>query len=207
MNVGSSSSVWRRSWRHAQAFRKTDPDRIAAALLYTLERQEHNGHLCQHKEFFIRDAIHVLDTPELRRMEVAQHAFSMLKAGRLILYHDHVYRPVYAQAEQDVAQRIREMLTMNRLPYVADLDDEIDKEQAALGITLAPEQRQAVKTALSYPLCIISGGLGTGKNHAAEDPPQYLCQMVPPITRSSAVRLPAARRRGVQYRLPRHHGA
>lgn len=60
---------------------KTDPDRIAAALLYTLERQEHNGHLCQHKEFFIRDAIHVLDTPELRRMEVAQHAFSMLKAG------------------------------------------------------------------------------------------------------------------------------
>ncbi len=57
--------------------------------------------------------------------EVAQHAFSMLKAGRLILYHDHVYRPVYAQAEQDVAQRIREMLTMNRLPYVADLDDEI----------------------------------------------------------------------------------
>ena len=142
---------------------KTDPDRIAAALLYTLERQEQNGHLCQHKEFFIRDAIHVLDTPELRRMEVAQLAFSMLKAGRLILYHDHVYRPVYAQAEQDVAQRIREMLTMNRLPYVADLDDEIDKEQAALGITLAPEQRQAVKTALSYPLCIISGGPGTGK--------------------------------------------
>ena len=49
------------------------------------------------------------------------------------------------------------MLAINQLPYVADLDDEIDREQAAMGITLAPEQRQAVKTALSYPLCIISG--------------------------------------------------
>lgn len=55
------------------------------------------------------------------------------------------------------------MLAINQLPYVADLDDEIDREQAAMGITLAPEQRQAVKTALSYPLCIISGRPGTGK--------------------------------------------
>ena len=97
------------------------------------------------------------------------------------------------------------MLTMNRLPYVADLDDEIDKEQAALGITLAPEQRQAVKTALSYPLCIISGGPGTGKTmlqrillniYARWFPDHLLCAYRP---RRATY--------GVQYRLPRHHGA
>lgn len=142
---------------------KTDPARVEAALLYTLELQEQSGHLCLHKESFIRYAVQLLTTHSLNRQSVAQSAFEMLKAGRLRLYHDFVYRPIYAQAEQEVAERIHEMLTINQLPYVADLDDEIDREQAAMGITLAPEQRLAVKTALSSPLCIISGGPGTGK--------------------------------------------
>ena len=70
------------------------------------------------------------------------------------------------------------MLAINQLPYVADLDDEIDREQAAMGITLAPEQRQAVKTALSYPLCIISGyylrRTRHRQDHAPADHSEYL---------------------------------
>ena len=82
---------------------------------------------------------------------------------RLALYQSHVYRPVMAKAEDGVAQCVREMLQRSSLPYIGDLDDEIDQQQEELGFTLAEEQRQAVKTALASPICIISGGPGTGK--------------------------------------------
>lgn len=142
---------------------RTAPERVAAGLLHTLETVEQRGHLCLHKERFIQQAVELLRTPGLNRMTVANEAFEMLKANRLALYQNYVYRPVMAKAEDGVAQCVREMLQRNSLPYIGDLDDEIDQQQKELGFVLAEEQRQAVKTALASPICIISGGPGTGK--------------------------------------------
>lgn len=142
---------------------RTAPERVAAGLLHTLELAEHKGHLCLPKERFVQEAVQLLRTPGLNRMAVANVAFEMLKAERLVLYQDHVYRPVMAKAEDGVAQCVREMLQRSSLPYIGDLDDEIDRQQEELGFILAEEQRWAVKTALASPLCLISGGPGTGK--------------------------------------------
>lgn len=142
---------------------RTAPERVAAGLLHTLEEAEHKGHMCLHKERFIRLAVELLQTPQLTRMAVANTAFAMLQEGRLVLYRDHVYRPHMAKAEEGIAECVREMLQRTSLPYMGDLDDEIDKQEAEIGFTLAEEQRQAVKTALTSPICIISGGPGTGK--------------------------------------------
>ena len=146
-----------------QGIPKTAPERVAAGLLHTLEVAEQKGHLCLSKEHFVQQALELLRTPGLNRMTVANVAFEMLKADRLALYQSHVYRPVMAKAEDGVAQCVREMLQRSSLPYIGDLDDEIDQQQEELGFTLAEEQRQAVKTALASPICIISGGPGTGK--------------------------------------------
>ena len=146
-----------------QGIPRTAPERVAAGLLHTLEVAEQKGHLCLNKEHFVQQALELLRTPGLNRMTVANVAFEMLKADRLALYQSHVYRPVMAKAEDGVAQCVREMLQRSSLPYIGDLDDEIDQQQEELGFTLAEEQRQAVKTALAYPICIISGGPGTGK--------------------------------------------
>lgn len=142
---------------------RTAPERIAAGLLHTLELAEQRGHLCLQKEWFIQQAVELLRAPGLNRMAAANVAFEMLKAERLVLYQSHVYRPVMARAEDGVAQCVREMLQRSSLPYIGDLDDEIDRQQEELGFILAEEQRWAVKTALTSPLCIISGGPGTGK--------------------------------------------
>lgn len=142
---------------------KTDPKRVAAGLLYTLELAEHKGHLCMHKKQFIQRAIRILDTPALTWDAVANRAFEMLQAGRLVSYQDCIYRPIMAKAEDGVCQCVREMLQRDGLPYMGDLDDEIDHQQKEMGFILAAEQRQAIKTALTSPLCIISGGPGTGK--------------------------------------------
>lgn len=142
---------------------KTSPERVAACLLYTLELAEHDGHLSLYKEKFIRDAVALLDTPELTRRVVAQQAFNMLQAGRLALYRDHTYRPMAAKAEVGVALRVSEMLAKNDLPFMGDLDELMDQQQEEMGIVFAEEQRHAVKMALTSPLCIITGGPGTGK--------------------------------------------
>jgi exodeoxyribonuclease V alpha subunit len=146
-----------------QGIPRTAPERVAAGLLHTLEVAEQKGHLCLHKEYFVRQAVELLRTPGLNRIAVANEAFEMLKADRLALYQSHVYRPVMVEAENGTAQCVREMLQRGSLPYIGDLDDEIDQQQEELGFVLAAEQRQAVKTALASPLCIISGGPGTGK--------------------------------------------
>lgn len=147
----------------ANGIPRNAPERLDAALLYTLQLAESEGHLALHKERFIHKTVDLLHTPEVTWKLVAQRAFEMLKADRLALYHDYTYRPIMAQAEADVAMWICEMLRRDKLPYMGDLDDEIDAQQAAMGFTFAQKQRTAVKLALTSPICIISGGPGTGK--------------------------------------------
>lgn len=139
------------------------PERLAAGLIYALKQAEHEGHLCMHKESFVRRAVNLLHAPQVTWKAVAQRAFEMIKEGRLSLFYDYVYRPIMAKAEEDVATWICDMLHRDSLPYMGDLDDEIDGQQTEMGFTFAEEQRHAIRTALTSPICIISGGPGTGK--------------------------------------------
>lgn len=139
------------------------PERLDAGLLYTLKLAESSGHLSMHKERFVQRAVNLLRTPTVTWKAVAQRAFEMLKDNRLAIYRDHIYRPIIAQAENDVAVQVCEMLCRDKLPYMGDLDDEIDAQQKEMGFTFAQEQRNAIKTSLTSPICIISGGPGTGK--------------------------------------------
>lgn len=139
------------------------PERLAAGLIYALKQAEHEGHLCMHKESFVRRAVYLLRAPQVTWKAVAQRAFEMIKEGRLSLFYDYVYRPIMAKAEEDVATWICDMLHRDSLPYMGDLDDEIDGQQTEMGFTFAEEQRHAIRTALTSPICIISGGPGTGK--------------------------------------------
>ena len=139
------------------------PERLAAGLIYALKQAEHEGHLCMHKESFVRRAVNLLRAPQVTWKAVAQRAFEMIKEGRLSLFYDYVYRPIMAKAEEDVATWICDMLHRDSLPYMGDLDDEIDGQQTEMGFTFAEEQRHAIRTALTSPICIISGGPGTGK--------------------------------------------
>lgn len=115
------------------------------------------------KEAFVRKAVNLLHAPQVTWKGVAQRAFEMIQSGRLILYNDYVYRPIMARAEEEVAAGICDMLKRDKMPYMGDLDDEIDRQQAEMGFTFAQEQRHAIRTALTSPICIISGGPGTGK--------------------------------------------
>lgn len=83
----------------------------------------------------------------------------------LIVQNDGaIFLPYYYYAERNIARKI---LKMNKKCYenvltrpFEELMKEVEKE---VGITYSPNQQDAIRTALTSPICIITGGPGTGK--------------------------------------------
>ena len=115
------------------------------------------------KHAFISACYKLLETPELTEDELADRAAYLVSEGDLISYQGMVYRVNNARNEARLAELIHRQL-LSECPYVyTDLDHEIDEEERILRVRFAPEQREAVKMALSHSLSIITGGPGTGK--------------------------------------------
>lgn len=140
-----------------------DPERICAGLLQALKEAEKKGHLCLEKAEFIRQGVMLLDTDGLTEEKAAVAAFKLLQENKLVLYHNHAYRDTIARAEQTVADCLKELLDLAPIRYPSNLDNEIEEAQKKMGISLAPEQCDAIKTCLTSHICIITGGPGTGK--------------------------------------------
>ena len=138
-------------------------DRIAAGLLYTLQDAETQGNLCIPKDALIKQCIKLLQTEGLTEEYTAVEACKLLSKEEIVLYQDQTYRAITAEAEQDVAVRLLELIRRGTITYSMNLDSEIDRVQKSFSLTLASEQRKAVKSCLTSHICIVSGGPGTGK--------------------------------------------
>lgn len=147
----------------SMGFGDLSTDRVDAALLYTLTEAESCGHLCMEKHKFIESCLKLLQTPSLTEEMVANRAARLVYNNELMCYNDMVYRAWTAVAEIILAKHIVKRLSTVVQHKYADLDAELDTVESNLGLKLAIEQRNAVKTALTNGLSIITGGPGTGK--------------------------------------------
>jgi len=147
----------------SMGFDKLSPERVDEGLLYTLSDAELKGHLCMEKHGFIKQCIKLLDTPELSEEMAANRAARLLHDGRLASYQGRVYRAATAGAEQNLAFSIHSLLSSGSINSYGNLNAEIARLEKKLGITMAPEQRDAVTTALRSQISVITGGPGTGK--------------------------------------------
>lgn len=138
------------------------PERVDEALLYTLSEAEGQGHLCLEKHDFIQRCRKLLETPEITEDMAAGRAFRLVQENRLTCYDQYVYRSQTAAVEHNIAFQITQQLQRRAAPY-EDLDLAIHLEERSLKIRLAPEQRDAIKMALTSKICVITGGPGTGK--------------------------------------------
>lgn len=138
------------------------PERVDEALLYTMAEAEGQGHLCLEKHDFLRRCLLLLETPEITEDMAAGRAFSLVQENRLTCYDGYVYRSSTATVENNIAYHI-----VQQLRYPVELyeylDAAISAEERVLKIRLAPEQREAIKMALTTKFCVITGGPGTGK--------------------------------------------
>ena len=138
-------------------------ERVDEGILYTLTDAEGRGNLCMDRDGFITACRKTLETPELTDQMIAARANRLILDGRMRTYESCVYREKTAKAEEKLADLIRYQIRHQNPCTYGDLDHELDREESRLKVRLAPEQRQAIKTALTSGLCIITGGPGTGK--------------------------------------------
>ncbi|MCL2343183.1 MAG: ATP-dependent RecD-like DNA helicase [Firmicutes bacterium] len=140
------------------------PERIRAGLLQVLKDAEaQGGNLCLENGKLLSLCTELLATESLTERMAAEECSRMLKDGTLAEWGGFIYRFVTAYAEQSVARRVCELLRFGTVSCHTNLDVEIAARQKQLQISLAHEQRHAIKTSLTSNLSIITGGPGTGK--------------------------------------------
>ncbi|MCM1508797.1 MAG: ATP-dependent RecD-like DNA helicase [Ruminococcus flavefaciens] len=138
-------------------------ERVDAGILYTMMDAESNGNLCMEKHAFVKACVKTLDTPQLTEEMVANRAARLVGNGKLVSYQGNAYYAKTAYVEERLAQTIKQQISGYKSGSYIDLDAELDAEERNLNMKFAPEQRAAVKMALTHGLSVITGGPGTGK--------------------------------------------
>ena len=74
-----------------------------------------------------------------------------------------LYLPSTYRAESEVARRLREMIDAMPDSMASDLTTQIDELERIEGLAFHTQQRQAIETAVTHGMTVITGGPGTGK--------------------------------------------
>lgn len=148
----------------SMGFDQLSVERVDEGILYALTDAEGKGHLCMEKHAFIKACLKVLDTPQLTEEMVANRAARLVYSGKLVSYQGNVYRSKTAYAESNLAELLSRQLRSARSHSYGDLDAAMDAEELRMKVKFAPEQREAVKMALTQGVSVITGGPGTGKS-------------------------------------------
>lgn len=145
------------------------PERLKAAVLYVLnQKADSEGHVFLPAGELITSAMTFLGRgggQPVRGPKIAEAVESLVEQGWLVRDEGHlIYRRELYEAETDLAERLRDLLDRPPGGSAGDLDEAIRQVEAELGITYAPEQREAVRTGLRSSLAVVTGGPGTGKS-------------------------------------------
>jgi exodeoxyribonuclease V alpha subunit len=187
-----AADVWGIGFKTADAIAasvgiaRDSPERIKAGLAYTLSEAADDGHCYLPEPNLIADAAKILDVPadllrpcldELAAAEgVVREAVPVL-AGPAAAGVEAaprvpaVYLPPFYQAERALAQALRRLLAArgDRLPGFTSVDWDkalgwLRGRTGPLKASLAPEQEDAVRLALTSRVAVLTGGPGCGKS-------------------------------------------
>lgn len=134
--------------------------RLKAGVIHCLERAMDEGHTCLPREEVLRAARELLEV-ELKPVE---SALTLLKiAGDVVEEDALVYLAGLCRAERGTATRLTDLRCAKVELPAMDLEKALAWVQQQTGIGLAAAQKQAIKTALTAKVCVITGGPGVGK--------------------------------------------
>ena len=140
---------------------KDSVHRLKAGVVHTLECATNEGHTCLPQQRLIETGCELLEV-EIAPVENAINLLAL--SGDAIVEDDFVYLTSLYKSERGVATKIHELRTAPiTLPSI-DLDKALLWVQSHHGgIELAVAQQNAVKTALTSKISVITGGPGVGK--------------------------------------------
>jgi exodeoxyribonuclease V alpha subunit len=155
---------------------RDSPERIKAGLAYTLSEAADDGHCYLPVPNLISDAAKILEVPA----EMIGPCLDELAAAEGVVREDlpaaadgsppvpAVYLPPFHQAERSVAAALLRLLSArdDRLAGFASVDwgQALDWLSQRTGASLAPEQEEAVRLALTSRVAVLTGGPGCGKS-------------------------------------------
>ncbi len=159
------------------------PERVAAGAQYVLSEDTNEGNVFTPREELVKKAAELLEVPP----ELVEEAIARLQAEQQVQVEPVRYEargeslqlretqavyltPMY-YSEVGVAHRLRQIndarlaTGVTRLPAFQRFDwaQAFRYLRQQLGVDLAPAQRQAVQTALTHAVTVLTGGPGTGK--------------------------------------------
>lgn len=143
-----------------------DPMRISGCVSYVLrEAMKQNGHLYLEQEILVKDALKVLNKePDLQPVtetEISKVLYRLVMQDSIVVEENRVYITKQHQEEEDTASMIARKLH-EQIPALT-IEKELEEAQEDLNITLSEQQKEAVRMVFANPICIITGGPGTGK--------------------------------------------
>ena len=143
-----------------------DPMRISGCVSYVLrEAMKQNGHLYLEQEILVKDALKVLNKElnlqPVTETEILKVLYRLVMQDSIVVEENRVYITKQHQEEEDTASMIARKLH-ERIP-VLTIEKELEEAQEDLNITLSEQQKEAVRMVFANPICIITGGPGTGK--------------------------------------------
>ena len=133
--------------------------RLRSGILYTLNKLSESGHCYAVREQLIKKAIELLDVdaPEL---EITVD--EMIRTGDVVKEEEAIYLPPFYFSETGCAKRIIRLLEAGRKVKV-DPDKIVQKVVSQSDISYDEIQLEAVRTAISSKVMVLTGGPGTGK--------------------------------------------
>jgi len=139
-------------------------NRARAGLDHVLLEATSDGHCALPLEKLKLAAVKLLEVPEA----IVEPALSlMLTSGSLLLEEiadePLIFMPHLRRAEQGIAARIRRLAEEQPLYPPVDFEKAVAWCEKRTGKTLAPSQREALKTVLTNRVVVITGGPGVGK--------------------------------------------
>ncbi len=150
---------------------RDNPGRTRAALVHLLSEAERSGSTCLPLEALLPTARELLGEPcDVDEPDVDE----LVAAGDLTRDGDWIYRTATAALEEELAERVRTMLSSPRSGRLRELDwaphvpDGVDGgaglgHGTAADSSLTDEQLAGVQAAFAHRLSVITGGPGTGK--------------------------------------------
>src|ERR1022692_1595425 len=139
-------------------------DRARAGIDHVLLEATSDGHCALPLGKLKLAAVKLLEVPE---GTVEQALSQMLTSGSLLLEEIEgdalIFLPHLRKAEEGIAARIKNLAEAEPIYPPIDFEKAVAWCEQRTGKTLAPSQREALKTVLSNRVVVITGGPGVGK--------------------------------------------
>ncbi len=147
--------------------------RIQAGIRYVLHKLSDQGHVCYPFPDLVSKTLEMLDVPALliekaidacsREKKVTIETVSLQSSGEAENHDRLVFLTKYYFCENEIAIRLNRLNITQKSFASINASKAVEWVNSKLSIKLADKQVEAVKTAVTEKILVITGGPGTGK--------------------------------------------